>query len=278
MRTVLFTKMFKGHDIDTVAEHTSQLGFDGTDLLIRDGFHVSPTRPEQIGQAVARLAAAGLSVPMATTDLNSSEGAGSERLFAAIRETGILVVRLGYWPYQPEQGYRTLFEQARRDLDGLEGLARRTDLQLAIQLHGDTLHGSGAQTLALLDGHDPRYISAYPDPGNQTVQDGRENWRFTFDVLGPWLSCVGVKNGGWFPHDLAKTGQRRWHSDWLGLADGMVPWDEIIAHLKGTGFDGLLTLHSHYEVPFDSVIAQTRSDLVYIKRLLGAEVREPSLV
>lgn len=278
MQTVLFTKMFKGYDIDAVAEHTSQLGFDGTDLLIREGFQVSPSDPEQIGHAVARLAKSGLTVPMATIDHNNADGAGTERLFAAIREAGISVVRLGYWPYGPEQGYRGLFEQARRDLDGLEGLARRTDLQMAIQLHGNTLHGSGAQTLALLEGHDPRYISAYPDPGNQTVQDGREDWRLTFDVLSPWLSCVGVKNGGWFPHDLTETGQRRWHSDWLGLADGMVPWDEIIAHLKATGFDGLLTLHSHYEIPFDSVIAQTNTDLVYIKRLLGANVREPSLV
>lgn len=278
MKTVLFTKMFKGHGLDAIAEHTSRLGFDGTDLLIRNGFQVSPDQPDRIGPAIARLAAAGLSVPMATTDLNNADGPGTERLFAAIRDAGITVVRLGYWPYRPESGYRALFEQARRDLDGLEGLARRTDLTLAIQLHGDTLHGSGAQTLALLEGHDPRYIGAYPDPGNQTVQDGREDWRLTFDVLAPWLTCVGVKNGGWFPHELAESGQRRWHSDWLGLADGMVPWDDIIAHLRAIGFDGLLTLHSHYEVPFDSAIAQTHADLVYVRRLLGAAVHEPSQV
>jgi hypothetical protein len=55
------------------------------------------------------------------------------------------------------------------------------------------------------------------------VQDGRENWRFTFDVLAPWLCCVGVKNGGWFPAELSEAGQRRWRSDWLGVPDGMVP-------------------------------------------------------
>lgn len=278
MQTVLFTKMFKGHDLDAVAEHTSRLGFDGTDLLIREGFQVTPSDPGQIRPAVDRLGAAGLTVPMATTDLTRPDGAATERLFAAIREAGIGVVRLGYWPYRPDEGYQALFAQARRDLDGLETLARKADLQLVIQLHGDTLHGSGAQTLALLEGHDPRHIGVYPDPGNQTVQDGREDWRLTFDVLGPWLSCIGVKNGGWFPGELSETGQRRWHSDWLGLADGMVPWDQIIAHLTATGFDGLLTLHSHYELPFDSVIAQTNADLVYIRRLLGAAVREPALV
>jgi sugar phosphate isomerase/epimerase len=48
----------------------------------------------------------------------------------------------------------------------------------------------------------------------------------------------------------------------------MVPWDDIIRHLAATGFDGLLTLHSHYEVPLPQVIDQTRSDLNYIHRLL----------
>jgi hypothetical protein len=31
-----------------------------------------------------------------------------------------------------------------------------------------------------------------------------------------------------------------------------------------------LSLHSHYEVPYDQVIDQTRTDLRYVKRLLTA--------
>jgi sugar phosphate isomerase/epimerase len=151
----------------------------------------------------------------------------------------------------------------------LTELAAAAGIKLTIQLHGGTIHGSGAQTAALLQGHDPKVLGAYPDPGNQVVQDGREDWRFTFDVLKPWLAAVGVKNGGWFPATLAESGQRTWHSDWLGLADGMVPWDNILAHLKTSGFDGLYTLHSHYEVPYPQVIDQTALDLNYVKRILG---------
>jgi sugar phosphate isomerase/epimerase len=277
MQTVLFTKLFKGHRLDEVADHGVDLGFDGIDLLIRDGFQVTPGEPGGIAGAVARLKAAGLTVPMATTDLTDPNWPGAERLLAACADAGVRTIRLGYWKYDPAVGYAAQFDAARRDLAGLADLAHKTGIQLALQLHGDTLHGSGAQSLALLRDCDPRWLSAYPDPGNQVVQDGREDWRFTFDVLAPWLSCVGVKNGGWFPAQIDAHGQRRWHSDWLGLADGMVPWDDILLHLRQQNFDGILTLHSHYEIPFDQAIDQTRVDLRYVQRLIGAPSRTPAL-
>ncbi|MBA2470567.1 MAG: sugar phosphate isomerase/epimerase [Chloroflexia bacterium] len=269
MSIVLFTKLFKGKDLDEMADVASSLGFDGIDLLIRSGFQVEPAQPEGLRGAVERLKQSGLTVPMATTDLTDPNQIDTERLFAAVAECGIGAVRLGYWKYDPATGYAATLETARRHLDTLVEFAAAAGIRLAIQLHGGTIHASGAQTLALLDGYDPAVLGAYPDPGNQVVQDGREDWRFTFEILRPWLAAVGVKNGGWFPSTLAESGQRTWHSDWLGLDEGMVPWDDIVAHLKRTGFDGIYTLHSHYEVPYSQVLDKTRLDLNYVRRLLS---------
>lgn len=269
MQLVLFTKLFLGQSIEEIGAIGSRLGFDGIDLLVRPGFQVEPTNPDGIGAAVSRLKQDGLSVPMATTDLTDPAAIDTPRLFNSFAENGIRVVRLGYWKYDPSVGYASLLDTTRRQLDELAKLAEAAGITLTIQLHGGTIHGSGAQTASLLQGHDPRILGVYPDPGNQTVQDGREDWRFTFDILGPWINTVGVKNGGWFPSSLADTGQRRWQSDWLGLPDGMVPWDQIVGHLVNTNFDGLLTLHSHYEVPYPQVLDQTALDLNYIKRLIA---------
>jgi sugar phosphate isomerase/epimerase len=268
MQLVLFTKLFLGQSIEEIGAVGSRLGFDGIDLLVRPGFQVEPANPDGIGPAVARLKQDGLSVPMATTDLTDPAAIDTPRLFAAFGENGIGVVRLGYWKYDPTIGYAALLDTARRHFDQLARLAEAADITLTIQLHGGTIHASGAQAATMLQGHDPNLIGVYPDPGNQTVQNGREDWRFTFDVLKPWINTVGVKNGGWFPATLNESGQRRWHADWLGLADGMVPWDDIIGHLVTMNFDGLLTLHSHYEVPYPQVIDQTALDLNYIKRLI----------
>jgi sugar phosphate isomerase/epimerase len=268
MQNVLFTKLFRGETTEAMAETTANLGFDGIDLLIRPGHQVEPESPGGIQGAINTIQAAGLSVPMATTDLTDPTKLPTEALLNACAEAGIKVVRLGYWKYDPATRYAAILETARYQLDQLAEIAQRTGIQLAIQIHGGTIHASGAQTAVLLAGHDPQVLGAYPDPGNQVVQDGREDWRFTFDVLKPWLCCVGVKNGGWFAGELAENGQRHWHSDWLGIPDGMVPWADIITYLTETGFDGELTFHSHYEVPLPQVLDQTRVDLNFVKRLV----------
>lgn len=270
MQSVLFTKLFDGVSVQQMGSTAAELGFDGIDLLIRAGRQVDPTNPDAIGPAVQALQAEGVTVPMATTDLTDPGALPTERLLAACADAGIGLIRLGYWTYDPAVGYASTLDTARRQLDQLAGIAQRTGVQLAIQLHGGTIHGSGAQTAALLADHDPQVIGAYPDPGNQVVQDGREEWQFTFDVLRPWLCCVGMKNGGWFAGYLGDSGQRHWRSDWLGLADGMVPWDDIMGHLVDASYDGFLSFHSHYEVPLPQVLDQTRLDLNFIQRLIKA--------
>jgi sugar phosphate isomerase/epimerase len=274
MLAVLFTKLFLGRSLDDIVRVTSELGFDGIDLLIRKGHQLEPDRPEDITGAARRVAAAGLGLAMATTDITDPDAPGVDRLLGSCADAGIPLVRIGYWRYRPAAGpgtgYAAILASARRDLDGLERLAAKHRLRLAIQLHGGTIHSSGVQALALLAGHDPALLGAYPDPGNQVVQEGREDWRLTFDVLRPWLACVGIKNGGWFAGEVAPSGQRRWRADWLGLPDGMVPWDDILAALAATGFAGPLSFHGHYKVPAEQAIDQTRLDLQFVRRLVAA--------
>lgn len=49
----------------------------------------------------------------------------------------------------------------------------------------------------------------------------------------------------------------------------MVPWPAIVAHLRAADFDGVLTLHSHYALPYAQVLDQTRTDAAYIRRLVA---------
>lgn len=268
VKNLLFTKLFGTRSISEIGDTAADLGFDGIDMLIRPGTTVSYDGLQALPDVVRRLGEHGLAMPMVTTDLTDADTDPTKDVLNACADAGVKLVRLGYWKYPGLHPYGTLFDDARRDLDGLVGVAESLGVGLSIQLHGGTIHSSGVLTRALLEGHDPKYLSAYPDPGNQTVQDGREDWRLTFELLEPWLTCVGVKNGGWFPSDIDASGQRTWQSDWMGIADGMVPWHEIIAHLKKTDFDGFLSFHSHYGVPYRQVLDHTRSDLAYVRGLL----------
>ncbi|SCB58159.1 Sugar phosphate isomerase/epimerase [Rhizobium aethiopicum] len=268
MDIAYFTKTLEGLPLETAAEITAGLGFDCADLLVRVGHAVSPDRPDEIVKAARLFAAAGLRMPMATTDATTPDDATSRLLFYC-GEAGIGQVRLGFWRYDPARRWTVQVDQARRDLDGFEQLAERIGIKLTIQLHGGTLHSSGALAMPLLSGRDPGRIGAYPDPANQS-REGSEDWRVTLDILDPWACCIGVKNGGWFPGTYDAGGHRAWHSDWQGLDEGMVPWNEIIPHLVATGFDGVLSVHSQYRIPRQQALDKVRADVAYLRRLVAA--------
>jgi sugar phosphate isomerase/epimerase len=263
-----FTKTLQGLPLDRAAEATAEIGFDCVDLLIRDGHAVTPDAPEAVAGAVTAYAGQGLRAVMATIDATRADE-GATRLLAACRDAGIGLVRLGFWRYDPAPGWQALVDAARRDLDGFEALAERLGIRLTIQLHGGSIHASGSQAAQLLAGRDPARIGAYPDPGNQTIQEGSETWRVTFDILKPWLCCIGVKNGAWSAGAFRPSGQREWRAEGCALDEGMVPWDEIVAHLAGTGFAGPFSMHSHYRVPREQALAKVRADLAYFRRLIA---------
>src|SRR5437879_2090601 len=114
MQAVLFTKLFRGLTLEEIGTTTRDLGFEGTDLLIRSGFQVVPNEPDAIPAAVRTLQSYGLAVPMATTDISDPAAFPTERIFANCAEAGIRVVRLGYWKYDPARGYAACLETARR--------------------------------------------------------------------------------------------------------------------------------------------------------------------
>lgn len=271
MKTVLFTKLFGRRAVDEIGETALELGFDGIDLLIREGFSASPDDPASISRNATSLAGLGVPVVTATCDLTDPRVFPADTVLGRCSDAGIPTLRVGYWFYDGTVPYRDVLATAQRDLDALEHLAGRHGVTLLVQLHGGTIHASGALASRLFEGRDPKAVGSYIDPGNQAVQDGREDWRLTFDLIGDRLHCVGVKNGAWSAGGLAPSGQRRWSSDWCGVPDGYVPWDAIIEYLTSTGFSGVLSFHGHYALPYAQVVDQTRTDLRFIRRLMGTK-------
>jgi sugar phosphate isomerase/epimerase len=231
----------------------------GVDLLVRAGESpVGPDDPAGVVAAVRRFAAAGLSVGQLTTDL-IEPSAQARDLFAACAESGVPLVRTGFYRYDGATGYRPLLAEARRRLGGLAELAAACGVHLVVPLHHTTIHPSGALAAALVDGLDG--VGLLADPGNQ-AKEGSEDHRLTLDLIGDRLACVGVKNAAW---RRAETG---WECEWTPLADGVVHWPEVLAELAGRGFRGPYTLHLFY--PCADVPAAIRRDLSHLRTLLTA--------
>ncbi|MEV0353321.1 sugar phosphate isomerase/epimerase [Nonomuraea sp. NPDC050680] len=258
MRLLAFTKPFGSLDAPQLAEAVASVGAEGADLLVREGQTVSPADPDGIAVVAAELGRRGLTLDVVTTDL-LDVGADAERLIAACGESGVPLVRVGFYRYDPAIGYHRQLEEARAALTRLAGLADRHGVRLAIQLHHGTIHPSASLALALAG--DLKDVRFYADPGNQ-AKEGSEAWALNVDLLGDRMACMGVKNAVW------RSGPDGWTCDWQPFADGgVVRWAEIIPGLRERGYSGVLSLHVHY--PAADPVAAVRRDLDHLRGLFG---------
>ncbi|HUR09580.1 MAG TPA: TIM barrel protein [Nonomuraea sp.] len=258
MRLLAFTKPFGSIDAAPLAEALVSVGAEGADLLVREGQTVSPADPGGIAVVAAELQRRGLTLDVVTTDLLDA-GADAERIIAACGESGVPLVRTGFYRYDPAVGYRRGLAESRAALARLAGLAARHGVRLAIQLHQGTIHPSGSLALALAgDLNDVRF---YADPGNQ-AKEGSEAWALNVDLLGDRMACMGVKNAVW------RSTADGWVCEWQPFADGgVVRWPEIISGLRARDYTGVLSLHVHY--PAADPVAAVRRDLDHLRGLLG---------
>jgi sugar phosphate isomerase/epimerase len=218
-----------------MAERIAGLGLDGVDLLVRDGTPVVPGAPHDVAAAADRFRRADLRLDMVTTDL-LEPGEPAWALLGACAWAGVPLVRLGFYRYDAALGYSACRERARRCLAAFAEYAERAGVVLALQLHQGTIHASAALAAALLDGLGPA-VGIYADPGNQ-VKEGGEDWRLTLDIAGAGLRCIGVKNAGWY------RGEDGWRAEWVRLGEGIVPWAAVLAHLRDSAYDGVISLHT----------------------------------
>ncbi|GAA3228136.1 sugar phosphate isomerase/epimerase family protein [Nonomuraea helvata] len=258
MRLLAFTKPFGPIDAAPLSEAVASVGAEGADLLVREGQTVSPADPGGIAVVAAELERRGLTLDIVTTDLLDT-GADAERIIAACGESGVPLVRAGFYRYDPAAGYRRQVEESRAALSRLAGLAARHGVKLALQLHHGTIHPSASLALALAGDLDE--VRFYADPGNQ-AKEGSEAWALNVDLLGDRMACMGVKNAVW------RSTADGWVCEWQPFADGgVVPWPEIIPGLRARGYAGLLSLHVHY--PAADPVAVVRKDLDHLRGLLG---------
>ncbi|GIX07007.1 MAG: hypothetical protein KatS3mg115_1410 [Candidatus Poribacteria bacterium] len=266
MRCVVFPKNFRELSPPELVRLVSELGFDGVDLIVREGYWLHRGNLEQaLPQFVRLLREAGLKAETASTDYLDPNEPGTEEGLALLAEHGVRQYRIRHIPYRGAGTYWEDLGRSRRFLEGLEKLGEKYRLQALVQTHGGTIHPSASATYRLVQGFDPRWVAVHYDPGNLVCQEGLEDWNLGLDVLGDYLALVGVKNAEAFycPEE------NRWVFRWTALERGIVPWDRVLRLLDERGYRGLYVFHPFYELELAELIAQTQEDLRYFRRLLG---------
>jgi sugar phosphate isomerase/epimerase len=92
-----------------------------------------------------------------------------------------------------------------------------------------------------LDGLDPANVGVIHDIGNLVIE-GYEDPAAGFEILGPYLGHVHVKNVAWRRVGTRDDGSPEWRAEWAPMRDGQADIPAYLAALRVHGYDGWVTV------------------------------------
>jgi sugar phosphate isomerase/epimerase len=180
-----------------------------------------------------------------------------ERMLAATAALGAERVRVTM-PHTDEGDYRALLAAARADMEWVVERARHHGVKALVELHHETITPSASAAFRLVDGLDPEHVGVIHDLGNLVIE-GQERHLSAFELLGPYLAHVHIKNAIW----VAGQPGDGWHHEWATLADGQANVRAYVAALVRHGYDGWITLEDFStELP---ITERTAANLAFVR-------------
>ncbi len=270
MEFLEFPKFFRELSAEKLGETLKNIGFDGVDVMVRDGYWVTyDTLRDSLPEYIKIMHSFGLSTKSATTGLTDVSDPGFEDMYRIFVDNGVEMYRYGGFRYKGMGTFHDDFERARSTIAELEKLSEKYGVKAVIQMHGGTLHCSSSMSYFLLKGFNPQHIGSHYDPGNMIQQEGQEDWEKGIDIIMPYLCYVGVKNSAPFLVPHRESYKLQWRKQWTTVPDGLVDWELVLKMLKKAGYDGPLCFHNFYEHNMGHLIARTREDVEYIRDILA---------
>ncbi|HWA98951.1 MAG TPA: sugar phosphate isomerase/epimerase [Pirellulales bacterium] len=282
MQVACFIKSFQDMPLGDFCRALYDMGIEGLDLTVRKGGVIEPADVEaKLPRAVEVVHEAGLKFLFLTTDLTEAD-ATTDRVFGTAGQVGVDRVKLGYYRYLPFGTLHKQIAEVRTRLEAMAKLGRKHGVLPCVHIHSGTyIPSHGTLLYELLQDMPPGEIGAYVDPLHMTLEGGGAGWQQGLDLLAPWIALVAVKNFAYVAGDRDKSGQRRWHTETVPLADGIAPLPTFFGMLAKLGYDGTYSLHSEYkgshsfkDLSTQQCLAQTAEDLTYMKSLIAAAMRE----
>jgi sugar phosphate isomerase/epimerase len=258
------------------AEVLAGQGWDGVEWRVTDqddapepGFWVGnrATWPlTGLEDSLPRIAAvtrgAGLQFSALGGYVRSYDRSNVERMLAATAALGAGRVRVTM-PATGDGRYRDLFDATRRDLEWAAQRAAVYGVSVLVELHHRTIVASASAAMRLVDGLDPQRVGVIHDVGNLVIE-GHEDYAAAFDMLGPYLAHVHVKNVAWRPLGRSSVDSgTEWAEEWATLRDGQADIDAYFRALHTVEYDGWVTCEDFSTaVPLEE---RTKDNLAYLR-------------
>lgn len=139
-------------------------------------------------------------------------------------------------------------------------IAEREGITLILENEHACYLGTGAQTARVLAEIDSPAVRAVWDPGN-AYMDGEIPFPNGYDAIKEFISHVHVKDAMLAPGAIAPQ--------WTCVGDGAIDWAGQIKALRSDGYNGYLSLETHYKGP-NGKEESSRACLDVLLRLLNS--------
>ncbi len=215
------------------------------------------------------VADAGLAMPAITPYVKCGDLDAADLVMRGAVALGLAQLRIQVPGYSADQPFRTLWDTARDQYKTIADLAAKHGVRALLELHHRTICPSASSARLFLDGLDPAHVGVIHDAGNM-VHEGYENYRLGFEILGPYLAHVHLKNARWFPKRYRTDRSVEWTADWAPVHKGLVDARDLFRSLLAVGYDDWVTLEDFsIERPLDDRLAE---NLAFVKAV-EAEAR-----
>ena len=251
----VFTVMCPECDLEQTATLAKSLGFDGLEWRVTKkapepitkvsywGANKSTVDVDNIDTDLARAKkiadANGLAMPILGTYMRAADSEVVERVMKAAASVGCQKMRVGPPAYDGKRPYPELYEEAVRDYQKVEKLAKQYGVQACVEMHMNIITPSAGLAHRLVSHFDPKYVGVIFDPGNM-VTEGFENYQMGLELLGPYLSHVHAKNMMWV-RTGEENGVAKWEARMAATKQGQTDWKAVVAALKKVNYQGWLS-------------------------------------
>ena len=266
MEFIVFTKHWRGATLEETMAGAQDIGVQGLDLTVRDGYPVNPGNvADAVPKAVDKVKAAGLSVPMVTADghLVFPDDPAVEPLLAAMDAADVRLLKLGYHRHTPEMSYREELGKLRAAFGDWESLGDKHGVKICYHTHSGPYYGGNASGLMrFLEGRDPKTVGAYLDVAHLAA-DG-EPFGMALDIVGEYLSVVAFKDVTY--SQTVEEGRRATSREFGPCGSGLVDFDEVFGELARVGFDGPVSIHCEYKKDTEEEwVSTAKAEVAFVK-------------
>jgi len=261
----VFTKPWKRLNAEELAELIAELGFDGIELPIRDGFQVEPENVESnLPRVSEAFSSAGLKIYSVAGNLDEM----------TVRACGASNVPILRTMLKIESGatYRENVERFRSTCNKLAGTLEESNVRIGLQNHCDEYVSSSIGIMHAIEPLDSEQVSAVLDLGHTGLEGELEE--IAIDIAWDRLAMINLKNAIRYPDGKDSDGAVQWKRTWVPGKEGFTSWKKAMDELRSRESMLPICLTAEYKdengnaLEGNDVIPALKEDLAYLKGLL----------